>query len=148
MAGLNEILTDPKRCGVFRYNGDLNRLESAAINAGLPLHKLDLSAARGKHDLLANFAKSLDFPPYFDENWDALDECLSDLEWLDAPGWVLVLAGASLFALRDEESLATTLDVLRSVAEYWSQESKPFWAIVIDDNRTKGLADLESLPEK
>lgn len=148
MASLNEIFTDPRRCGVFRYNGDIGKLESAAKNARLSLHKLDLSAARGKHDLLAIFAKTLDFPPYFDKNWDAFDECLSDLEWLDAPGWVLVLAGASLFEPRDQESLATTLEVLRSVAEYWSQESKPFWAIVIDDNRTKGLADLEPLPEK
>lgn len=148
MASLNEILTDPKRCGVFRYSGDLNKLESAAKAAHLSLHKLDLSAVRGKSDLLANFAKTLNFPAYFDKNWDALDECLSDLEWLDAPGWVLVLSGVSLFAPRDEESLDTTIDVLQSVAEYWSQESKPFWAIVIGDNRTKGLAELEPLPEK
>lgn len=148
MASLNEILGDPKRCGVFRYGGDLDRLESAAERANLSLHKLDLSLARSKKDALKSFAKTLKFPTYFGENWDALDECLSDLDWLDAPGWMLIVTGAGKFAAVDEESLVTILDVLNSAAEYWSEEGKPFWAIVIGEGQTKGLANLKPVPEK
>lgn len=145
MASLHEILSDPKQCGVFRYKGAASTIESAAKTARLSLHRIDLSAARGKDDLLARFAQALKLPAYFDRNWDALDECLSDLEWLDAPGWLLVIAGASQFAHRDEESLSTTLEVLQGAAEYWSQESKPFWAVVLDDGTTKDLAKLKTL---
>lgn len=145
MATHQVLLSDPKQCGLFRFEGELSRLEAAARSARLSIHKIDLGGARGEDDLLASFAQALKFPAYFGNNWDALDECLSDLEWLDAPGWVLVITGAKQFARRDEESLSTTLDVLRGVAEYWCEQSKPFWAIVLDRDTTKDLAKLKTL---
>lgn len=35
-----------------------------------------------KEQLLRNLAAALQFPNYFGFNWDALDDCLSDLSWL------------------------------------------------------------------
>jgi RNAse (barnase) inhibitor barstar len=35
-----------------------------------------------KEDLLRCIAAKLKFPDYFGFNWDALDECLADLSWL------------------------------------------------------------------
>lgn len=35
------------------------------------------------------FSDALRFPDYFGFNWDALDECLADLSWLE-PGDVLI----------------------------------------------------------
>ena len=36
-----------------------------------------------KHDLLEVLASELRFPKYFGFNWDALEECLADLSWLE-----------------------------------------------------------------
>lgn len=36
-----------------------------------------------KRKLLAKYAAQLRFPPYFGWNWDAFEECLCDLSWLD-----------------------------------------------------------------
>jgi RNAse (barnase) inhibitor barstar len=44
--------------------------------------------------LFDEFAAAWQFPPYFGENWDALDECLSDLDWLPAQAYVLVVTNA------------------------------------------------------
>lgn len=48
-------------------------------------------AARGKQKLLGSLAKSLRFPRYFGWNWDALEECLRDLSWLDGVNQVVIV---------------------------------------------------------
>lgn len=40
------------------------------------------SAIHDKGELSAALAKALRFRLYYRHNWDALDECLSDLEWI------------------------------------------------------------------
>src|SRR6266478_2963181 len=47
--------------------------------------------ARTRQGLFDEFAAALQFPCYFGENWDAFDECLSDLEWLPADGYLLLV---------------------------------------------------------
>src|SRR5258708_36947570 len=49
-------------------------------------HKARTAAA-----LFDEFAAALQFPCYFGENWDAFDECLTDLTWLPAEAYVLLI---------------------------------------------------------
>src|SRR6516225_3387906 len=52
-------------------------------------HKAKTTAA-----LFDEMAAALQFPSYFGENWNALDECLSDLEWLAGDACLLVFERA------------------------------------------------------
>jgi RNAse (barnase) inhibitor barstar len=38
-----------------------------------------------KQGLFEKYSRDLHFPEYFGFNWDALEECLADLSWLDEP---------------------------------------------------------------
>lgn len=68
-----------------------------------------------KAELLRDLARLLSFPSYFGFNWDALDECLSDLSWLVADNvWMwhkdLPLANAPGEAQVYLEILSSALD--------------------------------------
>lgn len=73
--------------------------------------------------LFTEFAKALDFPDYFGHNWDAMEECLADLEWLPAKGYILLLtdAQAVLSADKDEDEYETLLEILSDAGEAWSK---------------------------
>lgn len=69
--------------------------------------------------LLTECARALDFPDYFGHNWDALEECLTDLEWLPAKGYILLITDAGCVLPDDEEEYETFLEILRDAGETW-----------------------------
>ena len=69
--------------------------------------------------LLTECARALDFPDYFGHNWDALEECLIDLEWLPAKGYVLLITDAVHVLPNDETEYETFLEILRDAGEAW-----------------------------
>lgn len=69
--------------------------------------------------LFAEFAQALEFPDYFGHNWDALEECLADLEWLPAKGYILFITDAGYVLPDDEEEYETFLEILRDAGEAW-----------------------------
>jgi RNAse (barnase) inhibitor barstar len=72
-------------------------------------------------DLFAEFARALEFPDYFGHNWDALEECLADLEWLPAKGYVILVTDAQAVIPDDDEEYETLLEVLSDAGEAWSK---------------------------
>jgi len=89
--------------------------------------------------LYGEFGAALQFPYYFGENWDALEDCLTDLSWRQAQGHVLVFEG---FQSLPADNVGVLIDVLASAAEFWAGEGKPFFAVFIDPARVLVLADL------
>jgi Barstar (barnase inhibitor) len=69
--------------------------------------------------LLTECARALDFPDYFGHNWDALEECLIDLEWLKTKGYVLLITDAGCVLPDDEDEYETFLEILRDAGEAW-----------------------------
>jgi RNAse (barnase) inhibitor barstar len=130
MASLLKLLPNSKRAGVYQTAIAAGEIVAAAKTVGLDVFKLDLGGARGKSGLLDRFAKALRFPAHFGKNLDALNDCLTDLEWLDGKGWVVIVANAQSFADKYEEDFTTAIDILTGAAEHWRKRKKPFWIIV------------------
>jgi RNAse (barnase) inhibitor barstar len=77
--------------------------------------------SRTSGDFFNECAAALQFPDYFGENWDALDECLSDLEWLPGDAYLLVVTEADLLLDREPDHLRTLLEVLERAGGEWAK---------------------------
>ena len=122
------------------------RAESlVTIPAGFTRRVLRGAKCRSTTGLFAEMAEVLEFPDYFGHNWDALEECLADLEWLPGKGYVLLFTNAELILPDDEEEFATFLEVLSDAGEAWAsgqagQQAKratPFHVLLTVSERDK-----------
>jgi len=127
-----DMLIDSGRAGIYQLPPDVGALEAAAADSDFALWRVDLGAVRSKQDLLDAIARELAFPDWFGSNWDALEDCLTDLSWCVASGYVLILTNAGGFAEAASEDFETALEVLDGAAEYWYDEDVPFWVLVGD----------------
>ena len=128
MSKLLERLSDPARSGVYRVTRPDEVLD-AVRGSALALARVDV-----RQPAFDAFAKALQFPDWFGHNWDALEDCLTDLSWRQADGYVVLLEG--------EAAEGMLLDVLGSAAEFWAGQRKPFFAVFVDPARRLELRDL------
>lgn len=134
MGKLLERLRDPSRSGVYRASRT-DVIADAVRGSALDVAEINLA----KEHLFKAFASALEFPAWFGQNWDALEDCLGDLSWRAAEGRVLTLLHHDRLP---KDDLGVLLDVLASSAEYWAARGKPFFAVFIDPRRSLGLPDL------
>jgi RNAse (barnase) inhibitor barstar len=142
MQDLANALKDAGAGGVFQLACEVRAVESAAEAASLACFRIDIRAVHDKADLLAALAKGLDFPDWFGGNWDALADCLTDLSWKRASGYVLVLDKAKHFTAAHAEDYAAALEVMHHAADYWRSAGTPFWVFVAGpEGWTSGLLE-------
>lgn len=95
-------------------------------------------------DLFSEVARAFHFPDYFGGNWDALDECLRDLSWLRASGYVLVISDADRTWEDAPRLLLSFLDVFGDASEEWAEQTVPFHLLLVGDSVRNDLAILVS----
>ena len=129
---------------------------------GFALNVIKGAKCQTTDGLLREWARALDFPDYFGQNWDALEECLADLEWLPAKGYILLITDAAQVLPDDEEEYATLLEVLRDAGEAWGngqagmdrQRATPFHVLFAVSEREKnkrahwGMTDVTTQPTR
>lgn len=103
----------------------------AARAAGIHGARLDLSDRPGKAGLLAGMADVLQFPDWFGHNWDAFADCLEDLQWLPADGYLLVLENAAGFRATWPHDYRTCIEILEGVIDAWRERGVPFWVFIV-----------------
>ena len=126
-----------------------------------------LKVIKGRHcktpaNLFAEFARALEFPDYFGHNWDALEECLADLEWLPAKGYILLITDAEGVLPDNEEEYETLLEILRDAGEAWgngqagmgARQATPFHVLfaVSEQDKAKraywGMKEINAEPTR
>ena len=83
---------------------------------------LDGEKLKNKEQLLMALKEGLCFPDYFGFNWDALQDCITDLSWLQGIVKVDVVIKNSSKLLNDEDdsSLQVFLDIMDYAVLFWN----------------------------
>ncbi|VVJ19728.1 Uncharacterised protein [Amycolatopsis camponoti] len=97
----------------------------AAIDAVPPqgviaVARIDGAAAGSEDELFGQFSDALRFPAYFGWNWDALSDCLRDLNWLPADRYLVVVEEPMRLLGGDAEGRRTLLGILGRAAREWA----------------------------
>jgi RNAse (barnase) inhibitor barstar len=120
-------LANAEQSGVRQIAADPNDIEQLAKAVGLVVVRIALARLGSKTGLLRRAARALRFPEWFGKNWDALNDCLTDLSWLDGKGWVIIFENAKGFAERRPEVFENAVEVFQAASDYWRRAGKPFW---------------------
>ena len=127
MSKLLQRLSDAAKSGVYRTTR-IDEILEATRGSALRVVRIGLAGVAGKEALLERIARGLEFPSWFGGNWDALEDCLTDLSWTGAAGHVLLLEGSGELP-RDE--CGVLADILASAAAWWVERKQPFFAVFV-----------------
>jgi Barstar (barnase inhibitor) len=100
---------------------------------GTEIFYLDGREIRDTQSFLQKVAEVMRFPDYFGYNWDALDECITDLDWCPAARYILIYDYPEAFSKAEPEQWKVAYDILRSAVEYWQGSDTPLEVLLIGE---------------
>jgi hypothetical protein len=100
---------------------------------GIQIFYLDGREVFDKKSFLCKIAIVMKFPDYFGHNWDALDECITDLDWCPAARYVLIYDQPEVFAKATPTEWEIAYDILQSAVAYWQSTDTPMDILFIGD---------------
>ena len=136
MSKLLQRLSDATKSGVYRTSRS-DEILDATRDSTLKIARIGLAQASARGVLMQRIAQALEFPRWFGGNWDALEDCLTDLSWSKAGGHVLLIEGAADLPA-DERGIL--IDILASAAASWAERKHPFFAVFV--NAVPSLPEL------
>jgi hypothetical protein len=128
---LRALLADPLHSGVYFVDErDTEAMATAGSALDFAVARADLGDCADKPTVLARLGRALRFPDWYGGNWDALADCLGDLSWLPAPGYLVLVEHSGAWRGADEEGFGTLLAILNEAAADWRDRNVAFWVLL------------------
>ncbi len=136
------LLNDAARAGLYYLPPSQQPLLPEMVaNAGLKLLIADLGDGKDSREALRQLGKTCHFPKWYGVNFDALHDCLTDLDWQPGKGVVLQISGLDKLDKSDPGASSTLIEVLQSAASIRSTGKAPLWILL-----TSPATGVASLP--
>lgn len=132
MSKIQAILSQARPPGIYRFRSRASEatLRRALEKAGWRLFYLDGREIRNKAGFLRAVAAAMEFPAYFRPNWDAFEECINDLSWAPAQGYVVLFDHADRFELGAPRDWAMAMDILEDAVLSWRSAGTPVYVLM------------------
>ena len=141
------LLRDISRASVYHLPhlplAGREEIIAGAEACGYAVFRVDLAGIEAKAGLLEALARDMAFPEWFGANWDALADCLGDLSWRPAEGYLVLLEHCDLLHARAEDDFVTALQLFQAASSEWREQGVALWCLV--DMQADGIAWLPGL---
>lgn len=126
---------------------DYKSVQAAAKRAGFASFHIDGKNIARKEQLLTHAAVALHFPKDFGQNWDALEECLTDLEWVEADGYVIYYDQIDGLLNAHPDQFETLVEILRDAVASWKEDGAAMVVLLSGSKAPKGVGKLKEKAE-
>lgn len=125
---LQNLLEDATQAGIYHLPWSAHRVVKAAAEAaGFACFDLSFGDSDRVDIVLAKLGRDLDFPEWYGHNLDALKDCLTDLSWCQAAGYVLIIARAEILHAEDQVGFQALNEVFAAAVAEWRSQACPMW---------------------
>lgn len=131
MNDYTETLANPEIAGVYEIpEGGVDALLAAAEANKYIVYRADLRQARNREQMLKILGEGLEMPAWYGANYDALMDCVCDMNWIPSPGYVIILENCHNINTLAAPEFNMMIDVFAAAANNWREEKVPFWCFV------------------
>ncbi len=147
LEALDDLLAD-ETGGVFFLprHASPAEVKAAARRAKFAFFHVEGKNIARKEQLLNHVATALRFPDHFGGNWDALEECLTDMEWVDAPGYVVYYDHIDALVAAHPDQFETFVEICRDAVASWKEDGTAMVVLLSGARPPKGVAKLREEP--
>jgi RNAse (barnase) inhibitor barstar len=142
-------LLEEERGGVFFVPDGVaaKEVQAAAKRAGSASFHIDGKSIARREQLLNAFATALRFPSDFGHNWDALEECLTDMEWADADSYVIYYDHIDGLLSAHPDQFETFVEICRDAVASWKEDGTAMVVLLSGAKAPKGVPKLKEKSE-
>ena len=117
-------------------------VQSAAKKAGFTYFHIDGKSIERKEQFMNAVATALRLPKSFGLNWDALEECLTDLDG-DGDGYLIYFDHIDGLLNAHPDQFETLVEILRDAVESWKEDGTPMVVLLSGAKPPKGVSKLK-----
>jgi RNAse (barnase) inhibitor barstar len=139
-----ETLLEQNRGGIWFLpaHKEARALQKVAKEAGFAFFHIEGKGIGRKEQLLNHMANAMSFPKEFGHNWDALEDHLTDLEWVDADGYVIYYDHIDALLAEHPDQFETLVEILRDAVASWKEDGTAMVVLLSGAKAPKGVGKL------
>jgi RNAse (barnase) inhibitor barstar len=129
---MSTLFQDQKNAGVYKVSTvpAIKDIEKQAKALHFAFFQIEGQKIEKKEQFLNHAALAMHFPDHFGNNWDAFEDCLTDLSWVDAEGYVILFDHIDPFAQHSPGQFDTLVEIFQSAVDVWREQGKPMFVLL------------------
>jgi len=141
---LKSLFAADRPQGVFwlKSHAVVAELGKLAKSKKMAFYHLEGQKIEKKEQFLNHAAVVMKFPSHFGNNWDAFYDCLTDMDWADADGYVVYFDHTDAFADHHESQLETVIELFQDAVGYWKDEGKAMLVLLSGSHAPSGVRKI------